>query len=441
MPHRPTRRRFLRASAAGASAFFAWPLLAADKKPAANERLRVGVIGVAAQGEYDWTNVAAAGAEIVAWCDVDETRTGKARETFPKATFDVDFRALLDRKGIDAVVVATPDHTHAVATVAALKSGRHVYCEKPLTHDVYEARVVAETAAKEKRVTQMGTQIHAGSNYRRCVELIQSGAIGAVKEVHVWVGTGYGGAKRPTETEPVPKGLHWDLWLGTAPDRPFYRGKRDRRGYCYEPFNWRRWWDFGGGALTDMACHHMDLPFWALKLRHPTKVSAQGNPAPADAEAAADWLIVTYEFPARGELPPVKLTWYDGGKRPPHFAEGKLPRWGDGSLFVGEKGMLLASYDNRKLLPEKDFEGFRPPKPTIPDSVGHHKEWVEACKSGGTTTCNFDYAGALTEAVLLGAVSYRAGKPLEWDAKNLRASNCPEAEKYLRRTYRKPWAL
>ncbi len=443
MPHRPTRRRFLQAAAAGTSAFFAWPLRAEDKKPSANERLHVGVIGVAGQGAYNWTEVDRAGAEIVALCDVDEGRAGPARGKFPKATFDVDFRDLLDRKGIDAVIVATPDHTHAVATVAALKSGRHVYCEKPLTHDVAEARAVAETAAREKKVTQMGTQIHnhPEGNYRRCVELIQGGAIGAVKEVHVWCGTSYGGAKRPTETEEVPKGLHWDLWLGTAPERPFYRGKKDDRGYCYEPFNWRKWWDFGGGGLTDMACHHVDLPFWALKLRHPTKVSAEGSPRP-DPEAAADWLIVNYEFPARGDLPAVKLTWYDGGKRPPHFAQGQLPKWGDGSLFMGEKGMLLAGYTARKLLPEKEFEGFVPPKPTIRDSVGHHKEWVEACKSGDLkTTCNFDYAGALTEAVLLGAVSYRVGKPLEWDAKDLKATNCPEAEKYLRRQYRKPWTL
>ena len=444
MPRRPTRRHFLHASAvAGASAFFAWPLRAEDKKPSPNERLHVGVIGVAAQGEYDWREVAKAGAEIVAWCDVDESRTGAARSTFPDASFDVDFRKMLDRKGIDAVIVATPDHTHAVATVAALKSGRHVYCEKPLTHDVYEARVVAETAAKEKRVTQMGTQIHnhPSGNYRRCVELIQGGAIGPVKEVHVWCGRSYGGAKRPEGSEPVPKGLHWYLWLGTAPDRPFYRGKADRDGhYCYEPFNWRQWWDFGGGTLADMACHHVDLPFWALKLRHPTKVSAEGSPKP-DVEAAADWLIVNYEFPARGDLPPVKLTWYDGGKRPPHFAEGKLPKWGDGSLFVGEKGMLLAGYTQRKLLPEADFKDFVAPKQTIPDSVGHHKEWVEACKSGAATTCNFDYAGALTEAVLLGNVSYRVGKPLEWDARNLKATKCPEAERYLRRHYRKPWTL
>jgi predicted dehydrogenase len=441
MTRRLTRRRFLQTAAvAGTAGYFSGLLPAEDRKPGPNERLQVGVIGVAAQGEYDWRNVAAAGAEIVAWCDVDENRTGSARATFPKASFDVDFRALLDRKGIDAVIVATPDHTHAVATVAALKSGRHVYCEKPLTHDVAEARVVAETASREKRVTQMGTQIHAGANYRRVVELIQGGAIGPVQEVHVWCARSYGGARRPTESEPVPKGLHWDLWLGTAPDRPFYRGKADADGrYCYEPFNWRRWWDFGGGTLADMACHYMDLPFWALQLRHPTKVSAEGPRL--DAEAVADWLIVHYEFPARGDLPAVKLTWYDGGKRPPQIAQGLAPAWGNGVLFVGAKGMLAADYNNRKLLPEKEFEGFVPPKSTIPDSVGHHKEWVEACKSGATTTCNFDYAGALTEAVLLGNVSYRVGKPLEWDARNLRATNCPEAEEYLRRQYRKPWTL
>jgi predicted dehydrogenase len=440
MPHRLTRRRFLHTTAAaGATGYFSGLLPAADKKPGPNDRLHVGVIGVAAQGDYDWTNVAAAGAEIVAWCDVDENRTGKARSTFPKATFDVDFRRLLDRKGIDAVIVATPDHTHAVATVAALKSGRHVYCEKPLTHDVYEARVVAQTAAKEKRVTQMGTQIHAGSNYRRVVELVQGGAIGPVKEVHVWCARSYGGARRPAGSEPVPAGLHWDLWLGTAPERPYHHGT-GKKGYgTYEPFNWRMWWDFGGGTLADMACHFMDLPFWALKLRHPTTVSAQGSRL--DTEAVADWLIVNYDFPARGDLPAVKLTWYDGGKQPPHIARGQAPAWANGVLFVGDKGMLVADYNRRQLLPEKAFAGFVPPKPTIPDSVGHHKEWVEACRSGAATTCNFDYAGALTEAVLLGTVSYRVGKPLEWDAKDLRATNCPEAEKYLRREYRKPWAL
>jgi predicted dehydrogenase len=426
-----TRRRFLQtAAAAGVPMFWSGRLPAQEKKVSANERVHVGIIGVAGQGEYDTNEVAMAGAAIVALCDVDENRTGKARERFPEAKYYPDFRHLLEQKGLDAVVIATPDHTHAVATVAALKAGLHVYCEKPLTHCVHEARVVAETAAKQKRVTQMGTQIHAGRNYRRVVELVQSGAIGPVREVHVWCAKSWGGGDRSADTPPIPPGLHYDLWLGPAPDRPYHTD--------YVPYNWRRWWDFGGGTLADMACHYMDLPFWALKLRQPIKISAEGPPP--HPETAAKWLIVHYEFLARGELPPVQLTWYDGGKRPALFAEGKLPKWGDGTLFVGEKGMLLADYGKHKLLPEEQFAGFTPPKPVIPDSIGHHREWLEACKNGGPTTCNFDYSGTLTEAVLLGNVSYRLGKPLTWDAKNLR-TNEPEAERYLRHEYRKPWTL
>src|SRR5262249_43599067 len=268
---------FLQASAAGAAGYWSSRLSAADKKPSANDRLHVGVIGVAGRGEYDWTNVEKAGAAIVAFCDVDEKRTGKIRDRFPAAKFYVDFRKLLEQKGLDAVVIATPDHTHAPATMAALKAGLHVYCEKPLTHSVHEARLVAETAAKQKRVTQMGTQIHAEDNYRRVVELVQSGAIGTVREVHVWCDKELSAGKRPAETPPVPKGLDSDLWLGPAPYRPYHP--------AYIPFHWRRWWDFGGGTLADMACHHMDLPFWALKLRHPTKVTAEGPPP--DPEAAA----------------------------------------------------------------------------------------------------------------------------------------------------------
>jgi predicted dehydrogenase len=375
--------------------------------------------------------VAAARTTIAALCDVDEKRSAKAREQFPQAKFYTDFRRLLDQKGLDAVVIATPDHSHAVATTTALKAGLHVYCEKPLTHTVQEARVVAELAAKQKRITQMGTQIHAGSNYRRVVELIQSGAIGTVQEVHVWCGRSFGGKDRPKDMPPIPEGLHYDLWLGPAPQRPYHS--------AYIPFNWREWWDFGGGSLADMACHHMDLPFWALKLRHPTTVSAEG-PAPHP-ESTPPWLIVRYDFPARETLPPVKLTWYDGGRRPPQFAEGKLPRWGDGCLFVGAKGMLLADYSNRKLLPEKEFEGFTPPKPTISDSIGHHREWVEACQANGPTTCNFDYGGALTEAVLLGNVAYRLGKPITWDARNLKAVGEPGADRFIQTDYRKPWVL
>jgi predicted dehydrogenase len=443
MPHRLSRRRFLQASAVATAGFWTGLSSASDGKPSANDRVAVGVIGIAGQGTYNLNGVVGAGAEIVALCDVHESRVevGQIRQRFPKAVFHVDFRKMLEQKGFDAVVVATPDHTHASATVAALKAGLHVYCEKPLTHAVSEARIVAETAAKMKRVTQMGTQIHAGENYRRVVELVHSGAIGLVREVHVWCGKSWGGGERPKFSEPVLEGLNWDLWLGPAPERPFYHGAPKNAFGTYMPYNWRRWWDFGGGTLADMACHHMDLPFWALNLRHPTTVAAEG-PLPPHPETAAVWLIVHYEFPARGELPPVKLTWYDGGKRPPHFAEVKLPQWGDGTLFVGEKGMLLADYGRHVLLPEDKFRGFQRPKPTIPDSLGHHREWIEAIKTGGTTTCNFDYAGALTEAVLLGNVSYRLGnKPLTWDAKNLKAVNEPEAERFIQHHYRRGWNL
>ncbi len=432
MPHRFSRRRFLQTTAAaGAASLLGRPLLAQEKKLSANEKLAVGVIGVTNQGEYNLNQTANAGTAIVALCDVDENLAGKARQRFPGAQYYTDYRKLIEQKGLDAVVVAIPDHQHAMATLAALKSGLHVYCEKPLTHSVEEARLVAETAAKMKRVTQMGTQIHAEDNYRRVVELVQSGAIGAVKEVHVWCAKSYGGAVRNSKKFDVPKGLDWDLWLGPAPERPYVPE-------AYHRFNWRHWWDFGGGTLADMACHFMDLPFWALKLRHPTKVSAEGTPP--NPEAAAVALTVAYDFPERGELPPVKLTWYDGGKQPALHQQLKLVKWDNGVLFVGEKGMLLADYGRRVLLPEEKFKGFAPPKPFVKNSIGHHKEWVEACKTGGATTCNFDYSGALTETVLLGNVAYRCGKPLTWDAKNLKA-DVAEAERFIRKEYRKPWSL
>jgi predicted dehydrogenase len=430
MPPRLTRRHFLLSAALAGTGLSR----TSAKPPPPSERLRVGFVGFAGKGGDNLKQMAAAGVEVVALCDVDTQRKEvlAGRKKYPKAKFYTDFRKLIDAGGLDALVVSTPDHTHALPTLRALQAGLHVFCEKPLTHTVQEARLVAETAARKERVTQMGTQIHAGANYRRVVELIQAEVIGAVREVHAWVPTTYGGGARPRERPKVPAGLEWDLWLGPAPERPYHG--------TYVPFYWRKWWDFGGGALNDMACHYVDLPFWALKLRHPTRVSAEGSPKEAHAETAAVSLKVSYDFPARDKLPAVKLTWYDGGGKPPLITEGKVPKWNSGVLFVGSKGMLLADYNNRLLLPEKDFRGFKAPKASIKDSVGHYKEWVEACKGGGATTCNFDYSGALTEAVLLGTVSYRLGKPFDWDAKKLKASE-PGADKYLRKTYRKPWTL
>jgi predicted dehydrogenase len=419
-----TRRHFLMSATAAATA----PLLRAAP---ASERVRVGVIGLNNQGRYNWGELAhKTDCEVVAICDVDDRVTEAARKQFPRATFFTDYRKLIDAKGLDAVLVATPDHHHFPAAHRALSAGLHTYCEKPLAHTVWEARTLADLATKNKLVTQMGTQIHAGDNYRRVVEMVKKGVIGPVKEAHVWVGGAWNGNGKRPDPKPVPAGLDWDLWLGPVAERPYAPE--------YVPFHWRRYWAFGGGRMADMACHHMDLPFWALDLRHPTKVSATGStPTP---ETAADWIVCEYEFPARGELPPVKLTWYDGDKRPKYFAEGKLPKWGDGTLFVGEKGMILADYGRRVVLPEKEFKGVDGDH-SIPNSIGHHKEWIEAIKTGGPTTCRFDYSGALTESVLLGVVSYRTGKPLEWDAQALKAKGVPEADGFIQKEYRKGWAV
>lgn len=430
MGKRGTRRRFLQSAALGSAAFTlgnGWSS-SGHAGTKANSRLQIGIIGVAGQGNYNLDNVAHE--EIVALCDVDENRAVASRQRFPKAKFYQDFRRLLDQPGLDAVVISTPDHTHAVATVGALNRGLHVYCEKPLTHSVHEARVVDDLATKKQRVTQMGTQIHAGNNYRRVVELIQSGAIGAVAEVHVWVDASYHGGDRPTDTPPVPKGLDYDLWLGPAPQRPYHSR--------YIPFHWRGWWDFGGGALADMACHFMDLPHWALRLGHPENIASEGPTR--HPEGPPPWLIVRYEYPARDSMVPVKLTWYHGGKRPTEHS-GILPQWGGGVLFVGEKGMLVANYGEHFLLPRERFAQFQPPKPSIPNSVGHHREWTEACKTGEPTTCQFSYSAVLTQAVLLGNVSYRLGRPITWNGVSGKVVNDAEAENYLHRPYRKGWSL
>jgi predicted dehydrogenase len=271
----------------------------------------------------------------------------------------------------------------------------------------------------------MGTQIHASSNYRRVVELIQSGAIGTVSEAHAFSHKSWGGAGRPSETQPLPKHIHFDLWLGPAPARPY--------NSQYLPVNWRKWWDFGGGTLGDMGCHYLDLVHWALDLRHPKTIQAEGPPP--NPETTPPWLIVNYEYES------AKVSWYDGGKKPRLMGEGVVPDWKAGALFVGTKGMLLADYTKHRLLPESRFSGFKAPERSIPDSIGHYDEWIEACKTGSSTTCNFNYAGALTEAVLLGNVAYRAGHKIEWDATNLKVTNDPSAMNFVAREYRKGWTV
>ena len=287
--------------------------------------------------------------------------------------------------------------------------------------------------------TQQGTQIHAGGNYRRVVELVQGGAIGPVRETHVWCGRVGPCPKRPTDEKPVPDWLHWDLWLGPAPARPYHPAWHS--GGC---MGWEQWWDFGNGCMGDMGSHLIDLAFWALKLRHPLTAEAEGDPKrddPRIQHAYPHWLKAQWEHPARDDMPPVKLFWYDGPQRPPSPEGHDLKKWGIGLLFIGDKGKIVCDYGRRVLLPEADFKDFKPPEQTIPPSKGHHREWLHACKTGEDTLCNFDYAGLLIENNLLGTAAFRAGKKLEWDAENLRAKNCPEVARIIRRKYRSGWTI
>lgn len=413
-----------------------------------NGKLNIAVIGVGGRGASNLGDVGRS-ENIVALCDVSEAALDAAQKKFPQARRFTDFRKLYEiERQFDAVVVSTCEHTHAFATLPALKLRKHVYCEKPLTYNIWEARVIREAAASAKVATQMGTQIHAGDNYRRVVELVQSGAVGPVEEVHVWVGRAWGWQSpeaatknhdivsvrdRPTGTSPVPAGLNWELWLGPAPFRPFNE--------VYHPGpKWYRWWDFGNGTMSDLGSHWNDLPFWALKLQAPLTVEAGGPPPHPEIAPAS--MHATYEYGARDGMPPVRLTWHQGEDKPEIWKTGGIPRWDSGVLFIGSKGrMLLASYDKHVLLPETEFEGFKAPEPFIPKSLGHHAEWIHACKTGAPTTCNFDYAGWLTEANHLGNVAYRTGQKLLWNPAELRATNTPLADRFIRRDYREGWRL
>jgi len=479
--NKTNRRDFLKYTAAGSVGFWvAGRQTIADElaSKSPNERINVASVGIGGKGDSD-SDQAAKHANLIGICDIDDHRLNSKSQRYPKAGKFNDFREMFDKLGkeIDAVTISTPDFTHAVATMMAIKMGKHVYTQKPLTHDVFEARQLRLAAREHKIMSQMGNQGTATDGLRKGAEVIQAGAIGAVKEVHVWTDRPYKWwpqspdiRTRPPEA-PVPDYVHWDLWNGTAPKRPY-------ADHYYHPHNWRGWWDFGCGALGDMGCHTVNLPFMALKLGHPSSIVAaceELNP-----ETYPGWAHVTFEFPARESMPPVKLNWYEGKKdgslvRPPkeltekveaeynkilvrrndkRVKDGKtVPLSIGGSIMVGEKGLLYSPGDygnDWALLPAEDFVDYKAPPETIRRSPGaglgdderNKLEWLGAIKGGPLPMSNFDYSGMLAETILLGIVGLKAGgKTLEWDGPNMKFPNAPQMEKHLKRQYREPWSL
>ena len=442
-----SRRHFVKSTVAAAAPFMIVPrhVLGGTGHTPPSEKLNIAGIGVGGQGASDLNDVSSE--NIVALCDVDDERAANTFKRFPKAVRYRDFRKMLEKeeRHIDAVVVAAPDHNHAVASIAAIKLGKHVYCEKPLTRTVREARAVAEAAREHKVATQMGNQGMAFEGNRLINEWIWDGAIGPVREVHVWSdrpthsGKLYWaqGIERPTDTPPAPNTLDWDQWLGPAPHRPYHP--------AYVPFKWRGWWDFGSGGLGDMGIHNIAPVFSALKLGPPESIDSSSTLVFKETLPLA--CTVHYEFPARGDMPPVRLHWYDGGivpARPEELEEDRELDREDGIIFVGDKGKILVTGwggESPRLIPESKMKDYKRPPETLPRSIGHHKEWIEACKGRGTTRSNFDFAGPLTESVLLGTISVRTGKTLHWDSENMKITNVPEANEFLHYAYREGWTL
>ena len=434
------RRQFLKVSAFSAAAAgmsrFAAPGLVRAKD--ANSKLQVAVAGIGGRGAGNITELMGGSGdvvEIVALCDVDDNNLAAQGAKFKDAKQFFDYRTMFDEmKSLDAVLVSTPDHTHSVISLAAMKRGLPCFCEKPLAHDVAEIRDMQKIAKEKKLATQMGTVIHATSNYRRVVELIQAGAIGEVTEVHVWCFKGWGGYPEPsTEKFEVPKNLHWDEWLGPAQWREY--------NPCFVPASWRGYWPFGTGTFGDMACHLMDLPFWALDLKYPKTIHATCDAEVSKVCCPLD-VECKYEFELNGKTLP--LTWYDGKRRPKVIEERKLENLGMGVIFVGEEGILEADYGTIRLYPQDKYEDYKRPAQTIPASAGHHREWVNSILDGGKTEalCNFEYAGRLAEAVQLGAVSLQAGKiKLEWDAEKMEVTNNKAANAFIKMEHREGWDI
>jgi len=445
---RISRRRFLGGVGAATAAFTIVPrhVLGGVGYAAPSEKLNIAGVGVGGMGK---SNVAScAGENIVALCDVDRKYAAKVFAKYPGAKVYTDYRRMLDKqKDIDAVIVATPDHTHAVVAMAAIKQGKHVYVQKPLTHTVYEARKLTEAAREMKVATQMGNQGHSKEGCRLTKEWIADGAIGPVREVHCWTNRPVWpqGILRPTDTPPVPEELDWDLWLGPAPYRPYHPS--------YLPFNWRGWIDFGCGALGDMACHVMDAAFWSLDLRYPASVQASCSAEVRERRKRVkntgtypSASIVHYEFPARGDMPPVKVHWYDGGILPekPEEMEGrKFDK--SGTIFVGDKGKIMCGEygEGPRIIPESKMKEYKRPAKTLPRiTVSHEQNWIDACKGGEAACSHFDYSGPFTEMVVMGNLAiHLPGKRLKWDGENMKMTNNDAANEYVNPPYRQGWSL
>ena len=450
MAMRSTRRDLLKSAALAAGAAASLSIvprrvLGGPRNIAPSEKMNVAGVGIGGMGGG---NLAALEAEnIVALCDVDPNHAAGTIKRYPKAKVHVDYRRMLERqKDIDGVVVATPDHTHAVISMAAMRAGKHVYCQKPLTHDVYESRMLAQAAKECKVATQMGIQGHSMDGARLICEWIWAGVIGEVREVDAWcdltyypwghVGWSSKWGHRPKETQPLPAGLDWDLWIGPAPMRPFHE--------AYHPGTWRCFWDCGCGMMGDRGAHTLDPVFWAMKLAAPTSVDATscGNTVEVHPLSA----IVTFQFPAREGFPPLRLNWYEG-TRPPWPADledGRQWPAEGGVLFKGTKGTIMGgvSGGSPRIIPEAKMKEARLPAATIPRvRTSHEMDWVRACKTGQPAGADFAYSGPLTETCLLGNVAKRVDARIQWDAANLKITNLAEANRYVRTEYRKGWEL
>jgi predicted dehydrogenase len=449
------RRRFIYSSTLAAAALStvpAWGLPRVNYK-SPNEKLDVGGIGCGGRGGSDIDGVTSE--NIVALCDVDSGNLAAMGARFPKARRYADYRIMLEKeKTMDGVTIGIPDHHHAPAAMRAMAAGKHVYCEKPLTHSIWEARQMAHAAKKYKVATQMGNQGHCGNGNRDLCEMIWSGAIGQVREVHCWTDRCKGwwtqGLVRPPGSDPVPSTLNWDLWIGPAVMRPYVANwPKDfpgaKPGPVYHPNIWRGWWDFGCGPIGDMACHIMDGANWALKLGAPSAVEVVHSSG-ATADMPPEQSIIKFEFPARGELVPCSLTWYDSGQKPPKPTESEAGELeGNGALLIGDKGKILSGCygENPRLLPESQMADYKRPPRIIPRVPGDspHQDWIRACKGGPAACSNFEISGPFTEMVLLGNLALRVNKRIEWDSARLRASNAPEAEQYIKGHHRHGWKV